>query len=204
MYKNISTPLISWCLSVSGRAKFSTTLDDSAPWHWNRRSSTRVADQSLIRTRNFIIHSLNPEVLFCYWIIQCTAYFWFDSIQRTFGLTFRFLESIYYSRPYKYKLMWSPVEKTHKIMSPLNNTKGISEHKYKDVLVLCFLFYDNNLVFLRPSSQTWLVWYWKRRIIYFQNGWQPALGILSESKSAAARKLTFRERINYRTLKYLY
>lgn len=104
-------------------------------------------DQPLIHTHNFIIHPLNPEVLFCCWVTQCTAYFWFDSIQRTFGLTFRFLESIYYSKPYKYKLMWSPVEKTHKIVSPLNNTKGIPEHKYKDILVLCFLFYENNLVF---------------------------------------------------------
>lgn len=136
---------------------------------------------------------------FCCWIIQGRAHFWFDSTQRTFGLTFMFLESIYYGIPYKYKLMWSPVEKTHKIMSPLNNTKGMPEHKYKDILVLCFLFYEKNLVSPCPSSQTWLVWYWERRIVYFQNGWQSALGIISESKSAAARKLTFRERINYRT-----
>lgn len=33
------------------------------------------------------------------------AHLWFDGIQRTFGLTFMFLENIYYRRPYKYKLM---------------------------------------------------------------------------------------------------
>lgn len=103
-------------------------------------------------------------IFFFFFLLDNTsrAHLWFDGIQRTFGLTFMFLENIYYRRPYKYKLMWSPVEKTHEIMSPLNNTKGIPEHKYKDILVLCFLFYENNLVFPCPSSQTCLVWYWEK------------------------------------------